>query len=172
MNEEYMGFCLINVYNNVDSSLKNEIIALWTGNRAVPPEEAERRVEEVVYIIRNPDGMIAGVSTVYLQKFIAGVLPFYFMRMFIRPEDRGHLGLYRLVSWKTREFLKTYKRLESTPKGVIIIIENPKFLGRGNKKSLEERGWTYYGKGPLGNHIWYECFDGSLLTKPEQRFTL
>ena len=165
-----MGYRLINVYNNIDSSLKNEIIALWTNHRAIPPDEAERRVQEVVYIIRNPDGIIAGVSTVYLRKFIDGEHPFYFMRMFIRPEDRGHLGLPKWVSQKTREFLKTYKRAECRPKGVIIIIENPKYLGKGNKKSLEERGWKYYGQGPLGKHIWYECFDGSLLKKPEQEF--
>ena len=138
-------------------------------NRVVTPEEAERRVQEVVYIIRNPEGIISGVSTVYLQKFMTGEPPFYFMRMFIRPEDRGHFGLPKLVSQKTREFLKTYKRPECEPKGVIIIIENPKYLGKGNKKSLEERGWKYYGQGPLGNHIWYECFDGSLLTKPQQQ---
>lgn len=170
MEEEYNGYRLTSVYKRIDSTLRDEIIALWADNGAIPLAEAERRVQEVVFIIRNQEGRLAGVSTVYLQKFMAEETPFYFMRMFIRPEDRGLIGLYRIASQKTREFLKTFKQPGCKPKGVIIIIENPKFLRKGNKKSLEERGWKYFGQGPMGNHIWYECFDGSLLKKPEQQF--
>jgi hypothetical protein len=163
--EEYKGYRLTSVFKQIDSSLKDEIITLWTAGMAVPPGEAERRVQEVAYIVRNPEGRLAGVSTVYLQKFMAEELPFYFMRMYIRPEDRGVFGLCKLVSRKTREFLAAFKQPDCSPKGVIIIIENPKYLRKGNIKSLEERGWKYFGQGPRGNHIWYDCFDGSLLAR-------
>lgn len=166
MEEEYRGYRLNSVYKNISPSLHDEIITLWTENGAIPLDEAERRVQEVVYIVRNSSGILAGVSTAYLQRFLPEEDLFYFMRMFIRPEDRGYLGLHRLLSRRTREHLKTFRQLDITPKGVVIIIENPKYLQRGNRISLEERGWTYYGQGPKGNHIWYECFDGSHLLKP------
>lgn len=165
MELEYNDYRLQSVYKKVDASLKKEIIDLWVVNGAMPLAEAERRFEEVVFTIRNPAGALAGVSTVFLHKLIAEEPPFYFMRMFIRPEDRGSLGLYRLVSRKTREYLKSFEQPYCAAKGVIIIIENPKFLRKGNSRMLGRNGWNYYGLGPRGKQVWYDSFDGSKLTK-------
>lgn len=167
MELEYKGYLLQSVYQQIVSPQREEIVKLWTVCKVVPPLEAERRVDEVVLTVRNSDGCLVGVSTAYLQKFIPEEPnPFYFMRMFIRPEDRGSLGLFRLVSRKTREFLKTYEQPGCSPKGVIILLENLKFLGKGNSKNLKRRGWSYWGQGVKGYHIWYECFDGSVLAPP------
>lgn len=167
MELEYKGYRLQSVYQQAVSPQREEIINLWTACKVVTPLEAERRVDEVVLTVRNSEGCLVGVSTAYLQKFIPEeVHPFYFMRMFIRPEDRGQFGLYQLLSRKTREFLKKYEQPGCFPKGVVILLENRKFLGRGNRKSLERRGWSYWGQGVKGYHVWYECFDGSLLAPP------
>jgi hypothetical protein len=50
----YHGYKLYNVYQKTTPDLRREIIAFWQSNNAIPdPRETERRVYEVVYIIRN-----------------------------------------------------------------------------------------------------------------------
>ncbi|MDD2365609.1 MAG: hypothetical protein PHN84_05540 [Desulfuromonadaceae bacterium] len=161
MDIEYKDYRLKSVYKNINSQLKDEIVDFWVKNGAVSSADAERRVAEVVYSIRNSSGSLTGLSTACLQKFMDQEQPFYFMRMFIRQEDRGVHGLYRLVSRRTREFLKYFDLQFSVGgRGTIIVLENPKFLRKGNFKMLARNGWKYYGQGPRGNHIWYDCFNG------------
>lgn len=40
-----------------------EVMTLWTTKAGLPPEEARRRLSELVVIVRDPVGCIIGVST-------------------------------------------------------------------------------------------------------------
>jgi hypothetical protein len=163
MASELNNYIINNVYQNIDAITRTKIIDLWTGNQVMSTTEAEKRVREVLLTIANPSGRLCGVNTVYVTSFMAQDNDYYYMRAFIRKEDRGVSGLLLSVTTKTISYLKTYKSSAFSPKGILIIVENQKIWRKGYRRYLERHDWNYLGMGPKGNHIWYQNFDGSLM---------
>jgi len=171
MEYTYNTYSFRNVYHNLDPATRQEIIDLWTGEGVVSAEAARKRVDEVVFTIRNPAGQLAGVTTVYVDNFVTRDNPYYFMRAFIRSRDRVRWGLLQFVSGKAIEFLKHHGDAALRPKGMIALVENRKGWRVGARRYLERNGWSYLGIGPRGNHVWYINFDGSPMPQEiQQRF--
>ncbi len=158
------GYQILNVYQNMPPHLKQEVVQLWLESKVLSPAVAGQRADQVLFTIRNPQGRLVGVNTVSLQNFLTEENPYYFMRLFIRREDRGVLGLQFSISKKAREFLERYPHPQSNPKGMIIVAENRKYWRKGARRLLARYHWHYFGQGPKGNHIWYQNFDGSKMT--------
>lgn len=158
----YGSYRLDNVYEQMHATLAEEIVELWQENRVVNGAEARRRTAEVVLTIRDTSGTLVGVNSVYIQDFIKGGNPYYFYRVFIRPEDRKSFGLRSFAGKTTREFLKSYVPTgHSKPQGVIIVVENRKLTRPGAHRMLTRQGWTPLGKGPRGFEVWCDNFDDS-----------
>jgi hypothetical protein len=150
------------VYGHMTAELSGEVITLWLNNQVVPRREAQRRTAEVVMTIRDSSNVLVGVNTVYIQDFIKANNPYYFYRVFIRPEDRRSFGLRSFVSKATREFLRNYYPVgHEKPHGVVIVVENRKLARPGAQKLLARQGWTLIGKGPRGYDVWIENFDSA-----------
>lgn len=157
------------VYRQLSPVLKAEIIKLWLDHQVLDPVEAERRTAEVLFTVRNPQGELVGVNSVYVMDFLRPNNPYYFYRYFIRPTDRGVFGLRSFIANTARTVLREYAQTAHTLKGIIIVTENIKFMRKGAKRQFERNGWRYFGRGPRGFDIWYENFDGSILTNGESR---
>ena len=121
------------------------------------------RVDEVVFVIRNPEGRLIGVNTVLLTRLPAVGERYYLMRMFLRPEERRDPGLSATVSRLTREFLAGVEVSGSPSKGLAIVTENHKYQRPGGRRFLARHDWNYLGEGPKETEVWYINFDGSLL---------
>jgi hypothetical protein len=52
------------VRGRLSSACADELLAFWAGQRALPEDEARRRLSEVVCVLRR-DGVVAGVTSVY-----------------------------------------------------------------------------------------------------------
>lgn len=154
---DYHGYTIYNVYKTVSGDLRDEIIDLWRRNRILPgPEEARRRVDQVVLAIRNPAGQVVGVTTVYTGDFQQRGNVYYFYRMFIQPSDRIP-GLMRSVTLRTRDLLRE-RHTPDGPRGVIIVTENAKLMRPGMRRMFERNGYEYMGRGPKGNDVWRALF--------------
>lgn len=153
---------LDNVYGQVTPALAAEIAALWRENRVLDGAEAQRRTIEIVLTIRDSGGTLVGVNSVYVNDFIKVGNPYYFYRIFIRPQDRRSHGLASFAGKATRLFLKDYQPAgHPKPQGVIIVVENRKLARPGARRMLARQGWTSLGKGPRGFDVWFENFDNS-----------
>lgn len=161
MDYDFKGYRITQVYRNIGPELKEEILRLWLDHRVLSAEEANRRVSEVFLVIRDAADELIGVTTVYTGNFLGQDNPYYFLRMFIQPTARGVFDLASFASKTTKEALKDCPATGMQPRGVVIVTENPKLWGKGPHKVLERDGWIYLGKGPMGNELWYENFDGS-----------
>src|SRR5262245_30687250 len=61
----FHDYLLENVYLRTTEAERSEIIALWRDEEALDDQaEAKRRSQEVVFLVRNASGELAGVSTV------------------------------------------------------------------------------------------------------------
>lgn len=163
---EHRGYRLMPVYGSVPPGLRDEIIGMWLAAGVLPPGEARRRVDEVVYAIRAPSGALAGVNTAYVQDVRGGVGAYYFFRTFVRPADRGVPGLAS-VAWKAAVALLRVYPHPLDPKGVVAIVENPKLMRRGPAARMRRAGLTLVGRDAAGREVWCLRFDGQVPVAPE-----
>ena len=159
------GYTLTPVYGRVPPGVRDEIVGMWLAAGAVPPEEAKRRVDEVVIAIRGPSGALAGVNTVYVQDVPGGAGPYYFYRTFVRPADRGIPGLTTAAFEAAVALLRDHPHPRS-PRGVVVIVENPKLARRGAIARLKRVGLHLVGRDAQGRDVWCLKFDGTVPVAP------
>lgn len=147
----YHGYQLMPVYRQVDTMLGEQIMDLWKRNQAIDdPNELKRRVTDVVYIARAPDGELIGVSTVYIANLLDNY--YFFYRMFIHVNHR-RTGMMRRIVEATRYYLEELQ-IENKPLGMIIVTENPKLMREGVRQMLVRHGYIYLGKTPQNMDMW------------------
>jgi hypothetical protein len=152
----YGEYSIVPVYGRVTDALRGEIVEFWTRNRAIGnPREAWRRTGEVVYVVRRPDGAVAGVSTVYVAPGQDGRRR-YVYRMFIQPGDRVY-GMMAFVTAATRDLLRELD-VPNKPAGVVIVTENRKIMRKGMRRVLRKIGFTLVGKTQAGLDVWRSDF--------------
>ena len=154
----YRDYRLVNIFDDPDSPLRKRVIEFWESNGVLPRDEAERRSAEVVFVILDPRGEPAGVSTVYSDAFRATGLPYYFYRMFIAPAHRIH-GMMEHMTAMTRDFLRARNSASAQRHGgVVVITENPKLMRPGIKRRFRHIGFQHAGRNPAGLDIWVSEF--------------
>ena len=163
---EIRGYRLTPVYGRVSPDVREEIVGMWLAAGVLTPEEARRRVEEVVYTIRAPSGVLAGVNTVYVQDVPGTAGAYYFYRTFVRPADRGVPGLATGALKAAIAWLRDHPHPRA-PLGVILIIETPKIMKRGPAARLRRAGLTLVGRDGADRDVWCVRFDGAAPVAPE-----
>lgn len=148
------GYSIETVYGRLTPVRAAEIIKFWGQQRVLPnPQEARRRVAQVVDVIRNAEGEIVGLNSVYPAAYRSPQDSYYFYRLFIRPQDRKP-GLGREATRHAVEFLKTRPNPRLGVKGVVVVTENPKLTRGGGRRVLQRLGFDYDGRGPKGFDVW------------------
>ena len=153
------------VYHDLPDNVREEVINLWVTERILPQPEAERRVDELVLVIRNEEGDAIGVVTTYIRDFLKPGNYYYFLRMFIKPAERKSYSLLIDAYRRTFTVLDEYQQVELNPHGLLLEMENMKFSGKRIVKKLSENGLVYWGRNALGNDVWYHRFDAGLPEK-------
>jgi hypothetical protein len=162
---EIRGYRLTPVLGRLPSDVRDEIVGMWLAAGVLTPDEAKRRAGEVVYTIRAPSGVLAGVNTAYVQD-VPGAGAFYFYRTFVRPVDRGVPGLASAALKAAIAFLRDHPH-PRRPQGVVAILENPKLMKRGPSARLRRIGLTLVGRDAGGRDVWCIRFDGAVPSAPE-----
>jgi len=153
----FKGYRLTPVWRQVTPPLAEAAVALWIGAAGLELAEAQRRTSELAFTVRDGNGQLVGMDTVYRQAFLTPDRPWFFLRMFLHPDHRGTRGLGRRLLTLTWELLRGEAAAEA--QGVLMVIENPKLTQLLTRRLLVQIGWRYYGQGPLGRDIWYRRFD-------------
>ena len=140
----------------LDEATRKEIVGMWVSGGILSPEEADRRVKEVVIALKAESGPVVGVTTAYpVQVPKVGVC--WFLRMFLLPEHRGFLGKNGLglpsrMLGATMAFLAERSAAipQNRPAGVVMVLENKKFHTPRWKRTFESNGWQHAGTAPNG----------------------
>ena len=163
---EIRGYRLSPVYGRVGKALADEIVAMWLAAGVLPADEARRRVGEVVIAIRNPDGEVAGVNTVYVRQAPGGSGAWYFYRTFVRPADRGTPGVTSGALRAAIAVLREHPHPEA-PRGIVVVVENPKLSKQGPMRRLERLGFHLIGRDAEDRDVWCLRFDGTVPLAPQ-----
>jgi hypothetical protein len=120
----------------------------------------DERVNEVVFVVRNGEGEIGGVSTARpVQVALLNDNYFYEFRCFVAPPFRAP-GLDSLLAVKTKSFLEQHRDSGPKFKGVLMVIENEEIKKQRTKAIWPASGMVFVGYSPLGHHIRVGYFKG------------
>ena len=150
--------CLWNKRSLVDIEKVRE---LWRKYRALENEELiETRSRQIVFVVKNAQDDVVGVSTVRPVK--AALLNnhmFYEFRCFIAPPARAP-GLDSLLALKTKQFLEQLDT-SGTFKGIIMIVENAELKKQRTKAVWPATGMVFAGYTSRGDHVRVGYFKGA-----------
>ena len=162
---EFKGYRLVPVYGRVPEELRAEIITMWRIANVLPPDEARRRVDEVVIAVRNPAGELAGVNTAFVQQVPGGSGNWYFYRTFVREADRGVSGLPSACLRAAIAVLRDHPH-PAAPLGIVAVVENPRLSNPGSVRRMERLGLHRIGRDRDDRDVWCLRFDGAVPVAP------
>jgi hypothetical protein len=157
-------FRLQTVLDGVTAAEADEVRRLWLDAGVLQQSEAERRIAELLFLIRDAaTDELVGVSTAYPAALPPGDARYWFLRMFVRKSHRGEAGLPLLV-FRSAVTQLAGRRLHAfgpAPdcRGVAVVPQNPKLR---TPRVLawwfrQLPGWRVAGHDPAGLPI--ICFD-------------
>jgi len=160
------GFSIENVRSEKSPALKEEITAFWLHEGALGDRDATmQRVEQVIFIVRNEAGEIAGVCTVYEYYYKRLENYFYYYRTFIGAAYRK-IQLAKILLRTTRDYLnRQFVSGENTRViGMLLVVENEMLKKYRNEAVWKKTGFVYIGKNSRGDHMRIFYFEGARIT--------
>ena len=142
----------------------DDVVRFWTAEARMDPDEARRRVPEVLAVAVDPDGQLAGVCSVYVHEFETLRAPVWVCRAFVRTTNRAmsvgaNLGAAAVTTLEHR--FTTGEDTRGT--GVVMVQENaalraahPSAVWRGAPVDL-----AYVGVTARGHDIRLKWFPGA-----------
>jgi hypothetical protein len=143
------------------------IIDLWTGEGALPREEAERRVHEVLLVATDQARELAAVCTAYLQRNEQLGMDMWYVRVFTAAAHRMS-GVATLLTLVARDHLQArfLSGLDTRGSGMVLEVENEYV-----KERFDDVIWfplysLYIGDNERGDHVRVHYFPGALAPAP------
>lgn len=159
------------VWNDHSPELIHEIIAFWTTENALPPDEIpSKRAKEAVIVTRDGDGRIVGTSTVQARTVPRLAQPMYYYRMYSNAEHRGQRTGYAMLE-KTQAVLAAFTKAQTVPAalGIILEVENKTYSGR-YPQAAWPMNFNFIGYSPRSLPLYAFYFpDAKLLPPARQR---
>jgi hypothetical protein len=145
-----------------DAATPDDVLDLWTRERAMPEAEARRRVHEVLMVALDPSAQVAAVSTVYLERNPQLRLDLWHYRTFVAAEHRmSHLAV-RLL-WASRDHLRErfLNGQDSRAPGMITETENKFLKSYYNRAFWVISDFDFIGEAPNESHVRVHYFPGA-----------
>lgn len=136
------------------------MIRTWQELHALPPGiDAEKRALQVVYVFRNPDHRILGISTAYLTRVERLRSYLFAYRAMIHPVYNAP-GLFIHLTGKSIDFLESiHHEVSPRPIGVIAEMENQNLQKLRNV--VTPSGLIFIGFSAKGNPLRVRYFKGA-----------
>ncbi len=154
------GLYLENVFFKKSDALIQEIIKTWQELNLLPHgTNALGRAKQVVYVVRNKDHKIIGITTAYLTKVERLQNHLFAFRGMINPRYNAP-GLFIHMTSRTIEFLESiHEKIKPRPIGVIAEIENANL--QLFRDVVTPSGLTFIGFSAKGHPLRVYYFDGA-----------
>jgi hypothetical protein len=159
---------VITPFAEQDAVDANAVVEMWTRQRAMREEEAQRRVDEVVAIATR-EGELVGVGTAYIEHNAQLRMDLWYFREFVATEHRASRVGWAL-SLVSRDHLaqRFVGGHDTRAPGVLMEVEN-----EGLKEHLDFGYWsmtdfTFIGENERGDHVRVHYFPGALAPGPPE----
>ena len=135
---------------------------MWKKYGAIESDDRmESRARQIVFIVKDPEGEVTGVSTVRpIRASFLNNHYFYEFRCFIAPPFRTP-GLDSVLALKTKLYMEQLKDSVSRFKGLLMIVENAQLKEQRTKAVWPASGMVFAGYTSKGHHIRVGYFKGA-----------
>jgi hypothetical protein len=143
------------------------VIDLWVRDGALPPEEANRRVHEVLLVATDGGREPCAVATTYLQRNTQLGLDLWHFRVFVAPAHRNsHIAWAAAMVARDHLESRYVANQDTRGAGIVYEVENA-FL----KQWFDEAVWipvdfAFIGENARGDHVRLHYFPGARVPAP------
>ena len=150
-----------NVWKNTDSEIRDQVISIWKNFSKLPPEKINERMGQFLYVVKNEDNKVVGISTAFKTYIMQLRNHLYVYRCLITP-DYSIPGLDAKLTVLSRNFLESIHKQDGPEVaiGLLAMIQNPKLKERTMAK-WPASGFVYIGNSREGTHIRVYYFKGA-----------
>jgi hypothetical protein len=143
------------------------VIDLWAREGVVGAEEAQRRVDEMLFIATDEAGDPVGISSVYLQHNEQLRMDLWYYRVFVAAAHRqSNIGV--ALSMMARDHLQDrfVTGQDQRAAGMIMEIENEGLKRAYNLALWLPTEFRFMGENERGDHVRVRYFPGALAPAP------
>lgn len=161
-------FAIVPVWRQVGPDLRDELVAFWQRNAAIPdPAKAAARAAQAVCIGRDEDGAICAVGTAVVSVLPRMRQPMYFYRQFFAPGLRGQRRGIPFLN-EARRVLEAYNATLPVPEalGVLLELENQQVAANHTRAYEPHADSTFIGYSPRGFQLRVSYFADARLQPP------
>jgi hypothetical protein len=158
----------IDPFAEQDSVGEQDVIDLWARESVVGPEEAQRRVHEVLLVATSDEeGELVGVSSAYLQRNAQLRMDLWYYRAFVATAHRKSNVAVTLAMQGRDHLQQRFVSGEDTRgAGAVYEVEN-----EGLKRYFNDALWLptdflFIGENERGDHVRVRYFPGALAPDP------
>jgi hypothetical protein len=146
----------------------DDVLRLWAREGAVPPAEAQRRVQEVRLVATERDEGVVGVSTLYLQRHPQLRMDLWHYRTYVSRGHRHSNVAAQLLLSNSDLMEERYVSGEDTrAAGMLFELENDGVKRYFNKALLPQADFIFIGENRKGDHVRVHYFPGAPVPLPD-----
>ncbi len=158
----------IEPFSEQDAVGREDVTGLWLAEGVLSPEEAERRVDEVLLIATDAAGKPIGVSTTYLHYNRRLLANMWYYRAFVAAAHRrSDVALVLALLGRDHHARRFHAGEDRRALGVIFEVEH-----EGLKRFAGGARWLptdfiFIGENDRGDHVRVHYFPGALAPAPD-----
>lgn len=151
-----------NVWRLDVSPYQDSILQMWARNGGPVGPEAQKRLNQLVLVIRDQAGEVMGVSTAFNAYIKQLRNHFFIVRLMIAPEKQSP-GLSSHLLVLTRDFLESVRSRDRVddPIGLVMLVEKARTANITSEAIWPTSKMVYIGNTAEGHHIRVYYFKGA-----------
>ncbi len=156
------------VWKQVTPELTEEVAAFWLEHGAITTkDEAHRRAQELICVLRDESNALQGVGTAVLQVRPRLRQPMYYFRQFFAAPIRGRRQFVPFFQ-SCKQVLQEYNAGLATPEslGILIELENGKIAKAYPHVYEPDFDAVFLGYSPRGREMRAAYFENAKLLPP------
>jgi hypothetical protein len=150
------------VRGSLEPAVADELVGFWSEQGALSEAAARQRLAEVVCVLRDGEGEVAGVNSVYADRVeLIGGRRFWIYRSFLRPDlrDAGPEMIDAAFGALDEEFAAT----GDGPVGVCVLITDRDEMRRRPEAVWPGTSFIYAGYTPERAQVRIAYFEGATI---------
>jgi hypothetical protein len=146
----------------LDESIREEVLSFWAARNALTPEEAQRRLAEVVCVLKL-DGLLAGVSSVHTADVaLIGGRRFWIYRNLLAAEAADQMPAMIAATFNALQ--GEFDRSPGAPIGLCALLDDQERRLRPEAEWSDPR-MIYAGYLGDGRQVRIAYFEGAVITR-------
>ncbi len=161
MNDKY-NLSFDNYWMANTDTIAEEVLDIWRSHGGPVDVHGLERLRQVVFVVRDSEGRIAGLSTAF-RTYVERLRHYFFaVRLMLVPDYRIP-GLSAKLLVETRDFLESiHTHDEKDPAiGIITVVEHPGLKRYRTEAIWPASGMIYIGNTNKGHHLRVYYFKGA-----------